>query len=309
MVSLPLVSVVIPYFNREATLARALLSVQSQSYEAIEIIVVDDASRASPNELISTLNLTRSVTVVRQDQNCGQSAARNRGTEFARGEFVAFLDSDDEWTETKIEKQVKAASASEDPGMVFCASRVCIHTTGGRVMSEVWNPAHETLGEFLFISCGKLQTSSFLVAKSLAKKVPFNESLRQYEDYLYVLKLMASGALFVPVEDAVSIWYRDGRKDQLSNESGKIPLDQGSRFIELAAGLLKEREVLAFRVRWLGPALIKRNPALVIKEMALAWSRGIVSTRGVLGMVYRAFVKSHILRWRACLKFSSKAIM
>jgi glycosyltransferase involved in cell wall biosynthesis len=300
MVHPPLVTAIIPYFNREATMPRALLSVERQTYPAIEIVVVDDGSEVGPADSIAKARLARTVTVARQDRNRGPSAARNRGIELARGQFVAFLDSDDEWEPAKIEKQMQAVLASENPEKVFCASRICVRTRNADIAFDAWNPARETLGEFLFIKGSKLQTSSFLLSKSLAERVRFNESLRQYEDYLFSFSVMANGAKFLAEESARSILYRDGRDDQLS---GKVSLDNGFRFIEAAAPFLSERELLAFKVRFLGPALMKRHPFLLARQTAQAWSQGIVSVRGIMAILYRAFAKSHVQRLRNCAVF------
>jgi glycosyltransferase involved in cell wall biosynthesis len=115
MTSQPLVTAVIPCFNAVATLDRAIASVRAQSYPNLEIIAVDDGSRDD------TLALLRrqeplGVRVIAQ-ANGGAPVARNTGIAAARGEFLAFLDADDEWHPDKLAQQLKILTAH--PGMVL----------------------------------------------------------------------------------------------------------------------------------------------------------------------------------------------
>jgi glycosyltransferase involved in cell wall biosynthesis len=99
----PQISVVIPVYNREQTIGRAIDSVLAQELLPEEIIVVDDGSTDDTPEILN-LYLPK-IQVVRQE-NKGVSAARNRGIEVAAGKWIAFLDSDDEWMPDKLQKQI-----------------------------------------------------------------------------------------------------------------------------------------------------------------------------------------------------------
>jgi glycosyltransferase involved in cell wall biosynthesis len=99
----PLVSAIIPTFNWELTIARAVRSALAQTYGHIEVIVVDDGSRDGTAQALRQFG--RQVVVLRQE-NGGPSLARKFGASKARGSILAFLDSDDEWLPDKIEKQV-----------------------------------------------------------------------------------------------------------------------------------------------------------------------------------------------------------
>lgn len=100
------VSTVIPAYNREKTIGRCIKSVLEQSVKPIEIIVVDDGSNDRTAEIVNeyAASSTIPIILVRQ-KNKGAQAARNRGIECAKGEYIAFLDSDDEWLPNKIEIQ------------------------------------------------------------------------------------------------------------------------------------------------------------------------------------------------------------
>ena len=114
---LPLVSAVIPAFNSERYLARAIRSVLAQSYPRVECIVVDDGSTDRTPEVIAEFGSR--VHGIRQ-RNGGASMARNTGIEAARGRYIAFLDSDDYWLRNKIELQVGVLA--NDPELVLISS-------------------------------------------------------------------------------------------------------------------------------------------------------------------------------------------
>ena len=100
MILSPLVSVVIASYNREQFIVDAIRSVQHQTVDDIEIIVVDDGSTDSTQQILN--NFGDSINVINQP-NQGRSAARNKGVNNARGDYIAFLDSDDWWTPRKLE--------------------------------------------------------------------------------------------------------------------------------------------------------------------------------------------------------------
>lgn len=104
----PLVSAIIPAFNRELTIERSVRSALAQTYGNIEVIVVDDGSLDGTVEVLRQFG---SRVMVLQQPNGGPSIARNLGASKARGTILAFLDSDDEWLPDKIEKQVRLMQA------------------------------------------------------------------------------------------------------------------------------------------------------------------------------------------------------
>jgi glycosyltransferase involved in cell wall biosynthesis len=119
----PLVSVVIPTYNRPELLQRAVRSVLSQTYDNIELIVVDDASniRIDPESEFNT-DLVTAFEYIYLEKNHGGAGARNIGLNKAGGKYIAFLDDDDEWFSEKVEQQVGMLEAvSDDVGLVYTA--------------------------------------------------------------------------------------------------------------------------------------------------------------------------------------------
>ncbi len=112
----PLVTAVIPVYNGERFVADAIRSVLSQTYPRIECLVVDDGSKDGSAEVVK--GFAPSARYVPKT-NGGVASARNHGVSQARGEFVAFLDADDAWAPTKIEKQMDVFRARPDAGLVY----------------------------------------------------------------------------------------------------------------------------------------------------------------------------------------------
>ena len=115
----PKVSVVIPVFNRPAAVRRAIESVLAQTCQDFEIIVVDDGSTDETPAAVAGLADPR-MTVIRHERNRGGSAARNTGIQAGSAPYVAFLDSDDEWLQSKLERQLEVFDrAEEEVGLVY----------------------------------------------------------------------------------------------------------------------------------------------------------------------------------------------
>ena len=115
------VSVIIPTYNRAHLVGRAIKSVLNQTFQDFEIIVVDDGSTDSTKEVVTSFNDTR-IRYIKHQMNKGGNAARNTGLKNSKGEYIAFLDSDDEWLPEKLERQLEVFEKSEDErlGAVYC---------------------------------------------------------------------------------------------------------------------------------------------------------------------------------------------
>lgn len=118
--SVPTVSVVVPAYNRVESVSRAIDSVLAQTLDDLEVLVVDDASTDGTADVVERYDDPR-VRLLRHETNRGGSAARNTGINHATGQYVAFLDSDDEWLPRKLERQVDCLqSRSDEWVVVYC---------------------------------------------------------------------------------------------------------------------------------------------------------------------------------------------
>lgn len=254
------VSVVIPTHDRRSLLPRALSSVRAQSLEPREVVVVDDGSTDGTAEML--IRDFPEVTLLGQQQ-CGVSVARNRGIEHSTGDWIAFLDSDDEWYPHKLERQ--QAALSEHPEALICHTDEIWMRRGTRV-----NPKkkHAKRGGSIFEHCLPLcciSPSSALVHRSVFGDVGlFDASLPACEDYDLWLRITCRyPVLFV---DEPLVVKHGGHADQLSRRYWgmdrfrihaleKILADDVLRPRQRAAA----RATLAAKIRVYGAGAAKRG--------------------------------------------------
>src|SRR5258705_10332336 len=108
---MPKVSVIIPTYNRAECLRSAITNVLNQTFQDFEIVVVDDSSQDHTREVVNSLDDKR-IKYIRHERNKGVAAARNTGVSNAKGDYIAFLDDDDEWFPEKLKKQCAVLEAS-----------------------------------------------------------------------------------------------------------------------------------------------------------------------------------------------------
>jgi len=125
----PAVSVIIPAYNRAATVAQAIRSVIAQTYQDFEILVVDDCSTDDTHGAVAAVKDPR-VRYLRHDRNRGGSAARNTGIAASTGRYIAFLDSDDEWRPEKLAKQVERFEASPPRVGLVGTGQISVYDNG-----------------------------------------------------------------------------------------------------------------------------------------------------------------------------------
>ena len=205
------ISVVIPTFNRISLVARAIDSVLKQSLNPYEIIVVDDGSDDGTSEMIQ--NKYKSIKLIQQ-QNNGVSAARNNGIKHAKGDWIALLDSDDEWTEKKLENQVDRLIKT--PEYDFCHTNEIWIRNGVRVNQR---KKHEKYGGYIFDKCldiCRISPSSVLFRKNILDHVGwFDDQLPVCEDYDLWLRITAEYRILF-IDEPLIIKY-GGHDDQLSH--------------------------------------------------------------------------------------------
>jgi glycosyltransferase involved in cell wall biosynthesis len=194
------VSVVIPAYNAQATLARALESVLAQTRPADEIIVVDDASTDGTAALATSYAGHRVILLSRPECR-GAAAARNAGIRAANGTWIAFLDADDEWLPGKLERQAAAVSAAREASFVFCASEE--FSPGGRSLGDTFRGDPVTTGSEAWkalLACNFVQTSTVVARRALLLQLGgFDETLKVAEDQdMWIRLALAGPPAYVP---------------------------------------------------------------------------------------------------------------
>ena len=283
----PIVSVVIPIYNRAHCIEPLAATLMAQSLAEWEAIFVDDGSTEDIAGALAPYLKDIRFRFVRLPSNAGVSAARNAGIDHAHGRYVAFLDSDDLWLPGKLEKQVAALDQCD--GDCFCVTLTRVIMPGGwvRVRPDFAPRRGQGFAAFIYRDGGFAQASSLLLPRSLASRVRFREQLRQYEDHLYFIELDAAGAAYVVVPEALSTWNNDERPDRLSSADS---IERGVKFLAIAGPLLSRRERLAFRLRTHGEILFRMAPFRAVALAAEALLTGAVRPHKVLALLGRWIV-------------------
>ncbi|MFC7096418.1 glycosyltransferase family 2 protein [Halobaculum marinum] len=249
---MPEVSVVVPAYQRGDMVGRAIDSALAQTLDDIEVIVVDDGSDDDTEAVVTGYDDDR-VRYVAHETNRGVSAARNTGLAAATGEYVAFLDSDDEWLPRKLERQLSVL-ADRGEGWVgaYCGVATCGLSPLGRLASVVSERffrsaapreggrelAEALLSMQVFMGPG----STLLVERDVLNATGgFDEGLSLYEDWDLVLRVLAVGKLAY-VDEPLAVTHFTG------NAPAKACVVNDRRFLERNAALVADLEARGVRV-------------------------------------------------------------
>jgi len=202
MLSKPEISVIIPTYNRAELLKKAISSVLNQTFEDLELIIVDEASTDNTSEVVKDfMEGDNRIKYLRYKTNSGKpSIARNRGIAAAEGEYLAFLDSDDEWLPKKLEMQIKMAK-NFDLDVVGC--NYFLVDENGETIGKVTFPEwiRKNLLKGLMEGAFYPNLSGLLIKKHALKEW-FDGNLTWGEDLELVIRLIKNNAKFDFVKNA-----------------------------------------------------------------------------------------------------------
>ncbi len=199
------VSVIIPTYERDEFLKRAVESVLNQTYHKIEIIIVDDGSNIPAKKVLEPdFDLqSESIFICRHENNQGANAARRTGMETASGKYLAFLDDDDEWLEEKIERQIDSVENSTAEVVYTGVEQMNNGTTSAIKSCEITGDIKLELLQRNFIGT----FSSVLISKTAMEMVGYpDEDLPSWQDWDYYLRL-SEDVHFESVPEALTIQH------------------------------------------------------------------------------------------------------
>ena len=239
--NMPLVSVVIPTYNRASVIGRAVECVLAQTYQNIEVIVVDDGS--TDNTHASLDGYGDKVKVIGQE-NRGPSAARNRGIMEAQGEIIAFLDSDDLWLPTKLERQVGLMERAGQH-VPCCLCNATLRSENNEERSFAVSLLDSPYEEGLWLNPAEVLASRFVffnqavAVRSWALKQAggYDETLRLLEDWDIALRLAVLGP-WAFIQEPLAIWNPNG-SGSLVTEARKNPIALKESALQLHNNALK----------------------------------------------------------------------
>jgi glycosyltransferase involved in cell wall biosynthesis len=203
-----------PTFNRARLLERALASALNQTYRRLEVIVVDDASPDNTPVVVRNAADDR-VRYIRHDANKGGSAARNTGIRAARGEYIAFLDDDDEWEPEKTEEQLKSLMNGNFDAVL------CTSDEHGERLSKFDGKKTvdlEDLRRGRFTAGG---TGVLLARADVVRATLFDETLPRYQDWDVFIRI---GQQYrIGYVNKPFVRYNEGAHDRISNRILNLP--------------------------------------------------------------------------------------
>jgi glycosyltransferase involved in cell wall biosynthesis len=281
----PLVSVVMPTFNRQAFLGAAIESVHAQTFKDLEFIIADDGSDAPTRAYLRETAARLPLQVVWLEHSGSPALTRNAGVAAARGRYLAFLDSDDSWLPEKIEQQL--AALARDPDARWCYTNFLRTDEVGAVLAEEASRRFTAHRGWIFDrvleTSAAIRTPAVMVCRDLFDEVGgFDEKLRACEDYdLWMrLALRAKAA----VVEAPLVRVRLGR-DSVSRDGAPVFADRDVSLRKIAGQVsaLRRRRVRVERARnarmWMRDAARSGGRAALFDVVAASLGCGWTSAR------------------------------
>jgi glycosyltransferase involved in cell wall biosynthesis len=241
-----LVSVIIPTIDRPKLVLRAIDSVLRQTHHEIEVIVVVDGPDPDTVSAVQAVSDPRLQLII-NPQRSTAAAARNVGADRAKGEWIAFLDDDDEWLPNKLERQIAFASG-RPPALLSCLSRV-VTPTATYILPQVIFDNSGPIDEYLFDrrsllgGLGALQSSGYLLPRQLFEKIRFNAE-SAHDDWELALRLSKQiGARVEIVPEVLVVLHREEARPTLTAKTSWLA---SLRWLESIRPILTRRAYSGF---------------------------------------------------------------
>lgn len=262
------VSVIIPSYNSATFLSHTIDSVLQQTYKHIEIIIVDDGSKDNTKEILKPyLKLYTDKIKYFYQKNAGSSVARNNGIKLSNGDYVAFLDADDQWFHDKLERQLGFVKNNSKYQLVFSNARI-INQDGyflGNYIKDcsIFRDANQI--SLMLLMKNFIPFSSVMAKRDILNKVGlFDESLKGCEDYDLLLKITRLYPIGFISDNLINYRISPGNKSSNIEFRHRMTLTVVKRFSIHDKKFLKKHRVIIYK-RWadchysLGYALYEKN--------------------------------------------------
>lgn len=194
------VSIIIPFYENINLLHKAINSVFNQSFKNYEIIVIHDNPKKKSSKFFRSLKYKKKIRIIYNRKNLGAGLSRNKGIAISRGKYIAFLDSDDEWSIHKLSKQINFMKKNKYLASHTSYDRVDI---SGRYLSTRY--ATNLNYKNLMKSCD-IGLSTVIISKHLLKTGHLFPSIKTKEDYVLWLKISRSGTNFYAIKSRLTRW-------------------------------------------------------------------------------------------------------
>jgi len=278
---------VVPTFNRENVIMNCLKSILNQTYSNIEVIVVDDASEDNTEKIVKSI-VDKRLKYVRLPRNTKGTQPRNIGIELSKGEYIAFLDSDDTWLPDKIEKQLSLIKRSNYKD-VLCFTGI-IHSKNSKKNIVINRNLYSTESIMDYIlNVGWVQCGTFMCSREIAKLTKFSPKVRKHQDWDFCYRLSKNNCKFIYLEEALTVYNIENGNNQISTNSR---YDLSLEWINSIKNEISVKSYYAFLINHVAHDMNVSNQRKeawnIYKE---AFKNNAISTLGIL----KGIIKSKIL--------------
>ena len=269
----PLVSIVVPNFNYARFLPECLESLLSQSYQNLEIIVVDDGSTDNSVEVLKRYSARIKYFVL---ENNGVNHARNFGLRASGGEYVAFCDSDDWWEPNKIELQLQLLSANQDLSLVYCGINIIDFENSTKIYSEpkYRGQVGREILRYPTRALVKLGASTALLRKSFLDlyEITWNDSLKlPSEDINFFNKIALKSEIDYVIGPLVN--YRQHPYSRSKMSAREYVLGNRQSFCDFARYSRGQLKYHQLQISWMRLNILLTKHAISMREWNLVFSQ------------------------------------
>lgn len=244
-------SIVIPAYNASESIITTLDCVKAQSHKNFEVIIVDDKS-ADAEKLAEVVNSERyselAINLVLSEIKLNGAGARNKGIDLATGDYVCFLDADDEWHQDKLLESAKKITAllsqGKDRFVLYSQVNIIQDGTFLKVMPLNLPSTSESIAEYLFGCYGFIQTSTIVLKREHAAQVKFDDRFIRHQDYDFCIRADKNGFEFIMIDKPLANYHMTSS----FNSSHKGESVKYSTFwLESMSPYLSKRDVYTYK--------------------------------------------------------------
>lgn len=286
----PFFSIVIPTYNRADSIQLTLDACWQQSETDFEIVLIDDGSTDNTDEVVQRIEDSR-LRYLKQN-NAGPAAARNHGMREAKGQYIAFLDSDDVW----YPGHLAAARSAINAGHHFIFSQIIVDRGVDRYMVKPDRAMDdgENIFNYLYKDAGFIQTSTIVISRELAARVNWDEEVTYGDNDQFAIDLCMQGVTPFMLERPYTLYCDVMNPDALSKMSmfGGAENSKYTNFIDWMATQKKamsNEAWLGFEAHHHSPALARSAPRQSFDLIWQAYRAGVISLKGLMRQSLQTF--------------------
>jgi glycosyltransferase involved in cell wall biosynthesis len=224
------VSVIVPTYNREKTISRTIDSVLNQTYKNFELIIIDDGSTDNTEKIVKNYQKRyKEIIYIKYNQNKGANFARNLGIQKAKGKYISFLDSGDEYLSNNLGEKIRFLKNISEKNCLVYTKVLLRKINEEKVVPDFGIKTKENVLNYLFNNNGEIITSSICVKRAvlIRNDIFFDEVLKRHQDWDFLIRL-SKYVNFYFLNKPLVVWNKD---DSYKISRDKIDIQNYFNFI------------------------------------------------------------------------------